>query len=103
MRLMKVELVVLESPVLDGPILNRALRGYDGRWTSGVVKSTFLPFDGDKKKRLRIVLRKEKVASVRDCGRSESLKSWLPVRFALVRHQGTVFQRVAGGSGLDRG
>jgi hypothetical protein len=70
MGLMEVELMVLRRPVLDGPIFNRALSGHDGRRISGVVKSAFLSFNRDIKKRFGIVLRKVKVTPVSDCGGS---------------------------------
>ena len=66
MGLMKMELVVLQCPVLDGPVLNRALSSDDGRWISGAVESALLPVDSYKEKRFGIVLRKIKMASVGD-------------------------------------
>ena len=94
--------MILQCPVLDGPIFNRALSGHDGGRISGVVKSPFLPFDRDIKKRFGIVLRKVKATSVSDRGGSETLKAWLPVRFTLTWRDSVVFERVVGSVGLDR-
>src|SRR5579871_2142315 len=101
MGLMEVELMILQCPVLDGPIFNRPLNGHDGGRISGIVKSAFLPFDRDKKKRFGIVLRKVKVAPVSDRGCSQPLKSRLPVSSDLTWRHGIGFERLVRDVGLD--
>src|ERR1700678_2523254 len=102
MSLVKMELMIFQSPIFNGPIFNRALSGHDRRRTSGVVKCMGGPIDRDIKKRFWIILRKVEMAMVSYRGSSEPLKSGFPIRFALSGNDAVAFDRFGSLIGLDR-